>query len=525
MRKQTKWAVILGAAAVMTFGACMTSFAATGWVQEDSTWYYYDKDEEAVTDTWKKGADGKQYYLGDDGAMVTSSWVDGDKKYYVDANGSRVTNSWRLMFGVDDDADEESWFWFKSTGEMAFSTKVVVNNKTYYFDADGKMLTGWINTKEYVEADVVSADAVFSKEDGTRLTGWAQLEAPEDEDEEDTYWYYFDSKGVPSVAKKKVISSKSYLFDQDGKMISGWAIASQDNADKTVYISIEEDDTVANYNDLLYCGNSNDGVLKKKAWVKTTAPGKDVEDLDEDRNWYYFGDNGFLFTASSLSAQVKGASYAQSGDKLPKSAELANPLLIGLAKSTNSKIYGFKDNGIMIKGLWAFLASGTDDFNAGTYYFGGSDDGAMKIGSVSITNDDGDSYSYYFASKPADGYTKGEGWTGVQSSKLYCNGLIFKAEEGTNYALAPIKFIDENEKVVGISYYIVNESGKVMSGVNQAFKMDSGYKLKNVAKHDYGYDIVLLDSNNKEVGSYKSIKVEVAADNFSAELDIEDIAQ
>jgi hypothetical protein len=28
MRKQTKWAVILGAAAVMTFGACMTSFAS-----------------------------------------------------------------------------------------------------------------------------------------------------------------------------------------------------------------------------------------------------------------------------------------------------------------------------------------------------------------------------------------------------------------------------------------------------------------------------------------------------------------
>jgi len=54
MRKQTKLVAVLSTAALLALGASMSSFAATGWAEENSTWVYYDKDGYQVTDTWKK---------------------------------------------------------------------------------------------------------------------------------------------------------------------------------------------------------------------------------------------------------------------------------------------------------------------------------------------------------------------------------------------------------------------------------------------------------------------------------------
>ena len=54
MRKQTKIAVVSAAAALLAIGGAMTSFAAQGWVEEDGTWYYYDKDGNRVENEWKK---------------------------------------------------------------------------------------------------------------------------------------------------------------------------------------------------------------------------------------------------------------------------------------------------------------------------------------------------------------------------------------------------------------------------------------------------------------------------------------
>ena len=39
MRKQTKLVAVLSTAALLAIGASMTSFAATGWAEEDGTGY------------------------------------------------------------------------------------------------------------------------------------------------------------------------------------------------------------------------------------------------------------------------------------------------------------------------------------------------------------------------------------------------------------------------------------------------------------------------------------------------------
>ena len=109
MRKQTKVVAVASAAALLAIGGAMTSFAAQGWVEEDGTWYFYDKDGSRVEDTWKKSGD-NWFWLDSEegGAMATDKLVeDDDNTYYVDGNGVMVTNTWVKVVNEDQDDDDD----------------------------------------------------------------------------------------------------------------------------------------------------------------------------------------------------------------------------------------------------------------------------------------------------------------------------------------------------------------------------------------------------------------------------------
>ena len=154
MRKQTKIAAVVSAAALLAIGASMTSFAATGWQEENGTWVYYDRTESMVTGDWAKSGD-NWFYLGDNGEMVRDAIVESnDNTYYVDANGAMVTNRWVEVENADasgDDASATVWYYFQAngkaykaptSGKTSFKT---INGKKYAFDVDGKMLYGWVD--------------------------------------------------------------------------------------------------------------------------------------------------------------------------------------------------------------------------------------------------------------------------------------------------------------------------------------------------------------------------------------------
>ena len=106
MRKQTKLVAVLSAAALLAIGASMTSFAATGWQEENGTWVYYDKNGDAVTEQWAKSGN-NWFWLNEDGEMATDYLVDDDSNYYyVDANGAMVTNQWVSIENEDYDGDD-----------------------------------------------------------------------------------------------------------------------------------------------------------------------------------------------------------------------------------------------------------------------------------------------------------------------------------------------------------------------------------------------------------------------------------
>jgi len=370
---------------------------------------------------------------------------------------------------------------------MASGKKATVNGKAYYFDSDGKMITGWVDTDSYATAEAMSSDVVYCTEDGDRVVGWAKLYAPDDDDESgDEYWYNFSSTGKPRINTKKTISGKSYLFDSEGKMIHGWAYNAATGSD-AAYVQIDDGDAVEDemFDTMMYCGSADDGAMKKSKWIKISAPGTDTDDTDEDQNWYYLGSNGIIYTPYTVDMEViaSASEYKEAGSYALKT----KTYVVGV-KKINSKFYGFRDDGIMIDGLWQFNDS-AELYNAGTYYFGSDNDGSMKTGAVTIYDDDDDAHGYYFAKKAEDGYSKGQGVYGIASGKLYFNGLIVKATEDYKYELYRFT-LDGN-----YYYYLVNESGKVMTSTSTTYKDEAGRKYKLAKKDDGSYVVTVTYVN------------------------------
>ena len=192
MKKQTKLVAVLSTAALLAIGASMTSFAATGWAEEDGTWVYYDRNGDKVTDKWAKSGN-NWYYLDNNGEMAIDTLIeDGDNYYYVDVNGVMAANQWVAIDNEDagdDDEPEHYWYYFQANGKAlknGDNNKVAlktVNGKKYAFDDEGKMLYGWVKSDDASRIDDTDGDAFKDgdyyfggEDDGAMTTGWVLMD-------------------------------------------------------------------------------------------------------------------------------------------------------------------------------------------------------------------------------------------------------------------------------------------------------------------------------------------------------------
>lgn len=215
MRKQTKVVAVASAAALLAIGASMTSFAATGWVEEDGQWYFYDKDGNRVEDEWKKSGD-NWYWLDSEegGAMAVDKLVeDDDDTYYVDGNGVMVTNTWVKVVNEDQDDDDDPaeyrYYYMQSngkayrqTGSSSNLSKKTIDGKRYSFDDEGRMLYGWVTADGTMVNDDDgwnTSDVLYyfgGWEDGSMKTGWQKISVYDSSKEDDyDYWFNFKSNG------------------------------------------------------------------------------------------------------------------------------------------------------------------------------------------------------------------------------------------------------------------------------------------------------------------------------------------
>lgn len=152
------------------------------------------------------------------------------------------------------------WWYRYSDGTYPSSTKLIINNATYRFDASGWMRTGWVKENGnwyyhfnsgaqaigwfkqggkwyYLDPNnngamktgwySVGGKQYYSNSSGAMLTGWIKS---------GKYWYYANSSGVKITGWKK-IGSKWYYLDPEnnGIMKTGWL--TETGSQKQYYLS------------------------------------------------------------------------------------------------------------------------------------------------------------------------------------------------------------------------------------------------------------------------------------------------
>ena len=489
MRKQTKIAAVVSAAALLALGASMTSFAASKgtWMMVDGEWYCYDKNGDAYTNVFCS-SNGKEYFVGDDGQLVRSSWVeyDGDQ-YFVNSSGAKITNDWRLTTPYDDESADEEWYYFQSTGKMATNKKITYKGKTYYFDSEGQMLTGWVtydsNANVDEANDFTDGKTFYCDETGARVEkDWVYSVEPGVEDDDadaDEYWYYFKSSGKAQTGKGTNIKGQTYLFDNSGRMLTGWVAKSNSE-----YAEIGDENSTEKLSDykggdVYFCGDEDDGHAKKNKWFQTWKPSEyDEADEDNDQWWYYIDKNGKVYIPSDSNAAV-GYKYGL-GDATLEIKNSGNSYNI-TKKKVNSKDYFFNENGEMLS-QFIEVTQKNGDLAEGMYYFGGANDGSMKTGAQTVKDDNGDTYKFYFGTKNSGSEKKGVGITGNKSNKLYYKGLLLTADD-YKYQVATVE-------INGKDYsFIVNANGAIQHS-NVEYKEDGDVLIDTrVVKDDNGKEV------------------------------------
>jgi len=454
MRKQTKIAAIVSAAALLAIGASMTSFAATGWQEEDGTWVYYNRAGEKVANSWEYSGDNR-FYLDDAGNMATDSLIeDNDDYYYVDANGAMVRNRWVAIDNEsagEDNQPDVWWYYFQANGKAYKNShasgtifKRVINGKTYCFDEDGKMQYGWVKkddgVTDYDDNAYQEAEYYFGDEnDGAMSIGWREIALSdvadaEDEQPGDSYWdsdqvrwFYFKASGAKQTSStNKTINGRKYGFDQYGRMIADWhnnslGAATYQNASRRGSSNNATATATAAYaKDFMYFSSPEDGARFTKGWFKV-VPGYYLNYADYDNGtdrWYYADGNGNLYAGQIKT--IKGKKYA---------FDLKGGMIYGLAllRTDGSTIYEYADNENKYDSQDKFMETARNmSSDWAFYYFSDNEDkdGSMKTGTQKISLD-GESFSFNFKK---GGTKKGQGVTGMSEKKYYLGGMLLTAD-------------------------------------------------------------------------------------------------
>ena len=479
MRKQTKVVAVASAAALLAIGASMTSFAATGWVEEDGTWYFYDNDGNRVEDAWKKSGDNWYWLDGEEGGAMAMEKIieDDDDIYYVDANGVMVRNTWVKVVNEDQDEDEDPaeyhYYYMQSSGKaykasdnsnIRFRT---IDGKRYAFDDDGKMLYGWVNEQGERQSDDDGWEsAVYylgNWDDGAMKTGWQKVYVYDgDEDDDMEHWFHFKSNGkkrssdAADTVKEEKINGYRYGFDNRGVMVSQWTLATNAEASKSSSSSWK------------YYNSVDDGKRVTKGWFRVVAPSEDNDNVfktnygtdtfassdadDENERWYYADGDGNLYVGQIKKIKGKYYGFRPEGEAGGnKAAAMLSGLVLMEVDPSDGTIKWVFDDGVDSDELDDLIDWDTnseivrkvlDNYDeledVSLYYFGDEEtDGAMKTGTTTVTVD-GDSYNFLF-NKTGGAESKGKGLTGVDDNKyIYKFGCRIKAGSDDKYQVVAV---------------------------------------------------------------------------------------
>ena len=305
MKKQTKLGLVLAAAAVISVSVA-SLVSARGWVQNGADWFYVDNNNEYITDTIQSSGNAK-FYLGENGAMQRDYFLEdyNGNAYYFGQNGAMVTNTWvaiesSRVENQDDYVPDNYWYYFQSSGKAMKAAsgkikKTTIDGKKYGFNEYGQMCTGWvtsdgkvINPDDDTNPFTTATYYAGGDNDGVLRAGWVTYydgydgDSDYQSDKTNLYFYFNTSNNEKYANDTKKINGRTYAFDDDGIMLSGWDVydynlISSKMGGKTSYFS-----------------GDDDGHQVKKGWVYAVPSGSiDSGKHDDDEEVYmYFNASG-----------------------------------------------------------------------------------------------------------------------------------------------------------------------------------------------------------------------------------------
>ena len=262
-----------------------------GWVKEGNAWYYFENGSVA-RNKWI----GSTYWVGADGKMATSAWVD-NGRYYVGVNGAWVKDAKKPE--AEKPVEKKQGWKKEGTAWYYYHQGQIVKNAwigSYWLGSDGKMATSaWVDNGRYY----VGPNGVWDKnakkpeepKPAEKKQGWKK---------EDNAWYYYDNG---EVARNKWIGD-TYWVGKDGKMVTdNWVDNDRFYVDK----SGKKDPSIKKkviINDELGWQKRNggnwyyyekDGSLARNKWVGDYwlgADGKMAKSAWVDNGRYYVDSSG-----------------------------------------------------------------------------------------------------------------------------------------------------------------------------------------------------------------------------------------
>ena len=333
-------------------------------------------------------------YKKDNGDYAYSEFVEDNKKiYYINENGYKTVKSWVV---INDD-----FYYAASDGEIYRDGPHLIDENTFYFDIEGKLVKGWIN------------DIYYANEDGYLVDGFQQLEVPKDwykseiDSNKEEAWFYFNPSSHKKVYAEydeyvtKTIGNAKYCFDANGMLCTGWRKVKDDEdvVMKGYMYFVEEKIDDFKFGEALY-----------NTWYTTEPPEEVLPNGQVE--FFYFGPNGQPRCANQEGGYLK--------------------VRIG------TKTYLFNEYGYTVHGIRKI---GND-----YYYFGPSEkDCSMKTGMQTQLDGLGNTLHYYFTDD-------GVGYTGIHNNKLYYKGLLQKASSVNKYEAFNVQGIER----------LVNSEGLIM---------------------------------------------------------------
>ena len=309
------------------------------------------------------------------------------------------------------------WKYRLSDDEMTIGWRKI-DGVYYFFNGQGQMQAGkWLHLKDSREK--IDGNWYYLNNNGDmRETGWFN---------QDGNWYYITSTGARSYNELLEIAGQKYLFDKDGKMLTGYQVF---NGKKMFF--------------------SESGALQ------TAGNPSTWQKIDSD--WYFYDEDGLRTVGKK---NINGSTYYFNQEGVMQTGwafvdghwnyfASSGAMKTGWVKDQETWYYLDKD-GIML--------TGSQDINGVRYYLNAS--GAMQTGWAFV-----DGHWNYFASSGA----MKTGWLKDNESWYYLNpetGIMVvgsKEIDGKTYFFKSSGIMQVGWQWLNDSWHYYTESGALQTG-------------------------------------------------------------